>query len=220
MIEPTEQETTRRSVETENVKSVLSSMRTLVMNALEGERPDFRKAKRLCDVALMLHPAIGTRVADFQGEAEFECEIDEAAQGPHVGQMRMWRMRIPAAPAPPIGDELARRLYGIVDQYFARDMATKSASEREFEAKELETLLRLVPLVTGDRYEAVQSRIDVIVQHLGLAKEEIDGLVHPDVLGGHPPDGAGRQDARAADADDDRGDGGAASRALEADPAP
>jgi hypothetical protein len=204
----------RATFEADALKIALAHIAAMVEYALSYEPPDFLKAKRLCEVAEALRRAVGTKVDDFAG-AGFACDEQDMQAGMRVGRIRGG------------ADEMTRMLFGLADQYLGHDMARKAAEARAFEAQELATLLGLEesleklrdgPEPVSVELAAVKARIQVLAKNMEVAKEETDGLVHPDVLGGHQADGQGQEDARAADGDDGRGDGGAPPRAPQGEP--
>jgi len=194
-------------IEKENLKTTLHGVRSLILHALEGETPDFLKAKRLCDVAEQLRRALGTRVGDFggqqlAGEPDFACQVDDAEPG----------LRRMGAGVGRIGggmEDLTRMLLGLLEhQTGTRSVADGAATKasdarvRETEALELESLVKLVGMMPdGDARTRIQKRIDTITKNM---EETTDGLVHPDVLGGRQALREGGEDAGAADGDDDR----------------
>lgn len=190
----------KKWIEAENMKATLQCIRTLVTDALAGERPDFLKAKRLCEVADHLRRALGTKVADFggmqlPGEVQYVCDVDEAAGG--VGGMRLQGARLGGGM-----EDLTRTLVGTLDRQQNRQSTVDTARAHEIAALELETLLKLEPMTQGEQQARIQKRIDVITKSM----EAADGLVHPDVLGRHQAHREGEgQDAGAADGDDGRG---------------
>jgi hypothetical protein len=214
----------RAAFEADALKIALAHIAAMVEYALSYEPPDFLKAKRLCEVAEQLRRAVGTKVEDFAGtEGAFVCGEGDMEAG-LVGRPRIGRGRIGGV------DELTRMLFGLADQYLGHDMARKAAEARAAEAHELATLLELEESLDKMRHgplglepvsvelAAVKGRIQVLAKNMEVAKEEIDGLVHPDVLGGHQADGQGQEDSRAADGDDGRGAGGAAPGAPQGEP--
>ena len=136
MTEKTEDEQARLN-EAVHMRSALSSLRTLVEQALGAEPPDFLKAKRICEVAEHLKLAIGRKVQDFAG-ADFMC--DDAAMEAGQGQgVRIGR----------IGggmEDLTRVLVGLLDRQVGQRSVVDTARSREIEALELESLLKLEPM--------------------------------------------------------------------------
>lgn len=201
----------KKWIEAENLKITLYGIRTLITGALDGDRPDFLKAKRLCLVADSLRRALGTKVQDFAGvglpgEVAFECDVDEGAGGVAGLRMGGQMARIGGGGV----EDLTRMAVGLLDRQNSRQSAVDTARTHEIAALELETLLKLEPMTQGEQQTRIKKRIEVITKGM----EETDGLVHPDVLGGHQAHREGQgQDPGAADRDDGRGAGSAQAAA-------
>jgi hypothetical protein len=223
VLSPEDQRVLEKFHEAENLKVILHTMRSIVERSLKGDHPDFVKARRICDAALTVQRSIGTKVADFH---EFHQE-----QGVEIGHIRynddgMVVPRLQQGIAGGGVQEMTRTLVGLLDHQTASRMSEAKANEREakakereLEASELDILSKTLPSIEDEKQRArVLQRMEVITNNM-VVEEVPDGLVHSDVLGGHQADGERREDSRAADGDDGRGDGRPAAGTPQGDEA-